>query len=59
MLKLIQITLRRQTLSLMGKMRNIFAVDVAQYIKRASERRVAFAAACAIWTEAAQMLFCV
>ena len=49
----------QQTLSLMGKVRNIFAVDVGRYIKRASERRVAFAAACAIWTEAAQMLFCV
>ena len=59
MLKLIQITLRRQTLSLMGKVRNIFAVDVGRYIKRASERRIAVAAACAIWTEATQLLFCV
>ncbi len=49
----------QQTLSLMGKVRNIFAVDVGRYIKRASERRIAFAAAYAIWTEAAQMLFCV
>jgi putative transposase len=35
-------------LSLMGKVRNIFSVDVGQYVKKASERKVAFAAACAI-----------
>ena len=49
----------QQTLSLMGKVRNIFAVDVGRYVKRASERKVVFAAACAIWTEAAQQLLCV
>ena len=49
----------QRTLSLMGKVRNIFAVDVGRYIKKASERRIAFAAACAIWSQAAQQLFCV
>jgi putative transposase len=48
----------QQTLSLMGKVRNIFAVDVGRYTKRAAERRTAFAAACVIWAEATQQLFC-
>ena len=39
----------------MGKVRNIFAIDVGRYVKRASERRVTFGAACAIWAEAAQL----
>jgi putative transposase len=43
----------------MGKVRNIFAVDVGRYVKEASERRLAFAAACVIWTEAAQQILCV
>jgi putative transposase len=46
----------QQTLSLMGKLRNIFAVDVGRYTKKAPERKVAFAAACVIWIEAAQQL---
>jgi putative transposase len=49
----------QQTLSLMGKVRNIFAVDVGRYTKEASERRLAFAAACAIWSDAAQQILCV
>ena len=40
----------------MGKVRNIFAVDVGRYTKTASERRVAFFAAKTIWDEAAQRL---
>ncbi|MGV8949272.1 MAG: hypothetical protein ACOH2E_07940 [Candidatus Paracaedibacter sp.] len=40
-------------------MRNIFAVDVGRYTKEASERRLAFAAACAIWSDAAQQILCV
>lgn len=42
----------QQTLSLMGKVRNLFAVKVGRYTKKACERRVAFASACAIWAEA-------
>jgi len=49
----------QKTLSLMGKIRNIFSVDVGRYLKSAPERRIAFAAACAIWTEADQLLLCV
>jgi putative transposase len=48
----------QQVLSLMGKVRNIFAVDVGRYTKTAPERRIAFAAACVIWAEAAHQLFC-
>jgi len=46
-------------LSLMGKVRNIFAIDVGRYTKKAPERKVAFASACAIWMEASQQLLCV
>lgn len=46
----------QRLLSLMGKVRNIFAVDVGRYKKKASDRRLAFAAAQAIWLEAAQGL---
>jgi len=49
----------QKMLSLMGKVRNFFAVDVGRYVKKAPERKVAFATACAIWTEAAQELLCV
>jgi putative transposase len=41
----------------MGKVRNIFAVDVGRYTKKASEQKAAFAAACTIWADAAQQLF--
>ena len=47
----------QKLLSLMGKVRNIFAVEVGRYTKKASEQRLAFAAAKAIWLEAALGLF--
>jgi putative transposase len=46
----------QRLLSLMGKVRNIFAVDVGRYKKKAPDQRLAFAAAQAIWLEAAQGL---
>ena len=42
----------QRTISLMGKVRNIFAVEVGRYLKKASERRVALKKAIDIWTEA-------
>ncbi|ASX28529.1 hypothetical protein BA173_01000 [Rickettsia sp. MEAM1 (Bemisia tabaci)] len=47
------------TLSLMGKVRNIFAVNVGRYTKTASEQRIAFASAKSIWDEATQRLLAV
>lgn len=49
----------QKTLSLMDKVRNVFAVGVGRYTKKASERKAAFAAACVIWIEADQQLLCV
>ncbi|WP_232224309.1 IS6 family transposase [Candidatus Paracaedibacter symbiosus] len=46
----------QRTLALMGKVRNLFAIGVGRYLKKASERRDAFRAACTIWSEAAQGL---
>ncbi len=46
----------QNTLSLMGKVRNIFAINVGRYTKTAEEQRSAFAAAKSIWDEAAQGL---
>ena len=46
----------QRMVSLMGKVRNIFAVDVGRYTKKSTERKVAFASACAIWIEATQQL---
>jgi len=43
----------QNTLSLRGKIRNIFAVDVGRYTKNASEQRSAFQVAKEIWNEAA------
>ena len=43
----------QKLLSLMGEVRNIFAVEVGRYKKRAPEQRLAFAAAMAIWCDAA------
>ena len=43
-------------LSLMGKIRNIFAVDVGRYKKNASDQRVAFNKAKLIWDGAAHQL---
>ena len=40
----------------MGKVRNIFSVDVGRYRKNANERRYAFAASKSIWNEATQRL---
>jgi putative transposase len=40
----------------MGKIRNIFAVDVGRYTKNSSERRSAFKEAKAIWDEATRRL---
>jgi putative transposase len=47
------------TLSLMGKVRNIFAVNVGRYTKTAPEQRIAFASAKTIWDEATQRLLAV
>ena len=44
------------TLSLMGKVRNIFAIDVGRYTKNAQEQRGAFATAKSIWDEATRGL---
>ena len=44
------------TLSLMGKVRNIFAVDVGRYTKNAINKRLAFNAAKTIWDETAKRL---
>ena len=48
----------QRMLSLMGKVRNIFAIDVGWYVKKAPERKAAFGSAFAIWIEAAQQLLC-
>ncbi len=40
----------------MGKIRNIFAVDVGRYIKNAVDQRDAFNHAKSIWNDAAQQL---
>jgi len=48
----------QRMLSLMGKVRNIFAIDVGRYVKKAPERKRAFGSACAILAEAAQQLLC-
>ncbi len=46
----------QKTLSLMGKVRNIFAVDVGRYTKTSQEQRNTFAIAKSIWDEATQRL---
>ena len=46
----------QKTLSLMGKVRNIFAISVGRYTKNATNQRLAFDAAKAIWDEASQRL---
>jgi len=40
----------------MGKVRNIFAVNVGRYTKTAPEQRIAFACAKSIWDKATQKL---
>lgn len=44
------------TLSLMGKLRNIFAVEVGRYNKKMSSQREAFQNAKSIWNDASQRL---
>ena len=46
----------QNTLSLMGKIINIFAVDVGRYKQNATEQRSAFNNAKSIWDKAAQEL---
>ena len=46
----------QNTLSLIGKVRNIFAINVGRYTKTAQEQRAAFAVAKPIWDEAAHGL---
>jgi putative transposase len=46
----------QKTLSLMGKVRNIFSVDVGRYTKNAINRRSSFDRAKSIWDEATQRL---
>jgi putative transposase len=46
----------QRTLSLMGKLRNLFAVEVGRYTKEACRRKECFQVACSIWCEAAQSL---
>ena len=48
----------QRILSLMGKVRNVFAIDVGRYVKKAPERKVSFGVACSIWAEATQQLLC-
>jgi hypothetical protein len=40
----------------MGKIRNIFAVEVGRYTKKAEEQRAAFLKAKSIWNEGAQSI---
>lgn len=46
----------QSTLSLMGKVSNIFAIDVGRYTKNATDQRSAFAVAKSIWDETTQGL---
>ena len=46
----------QNTLSLMGKVRNIFSVDVGRYTNNATDRRSSFDQAKSIWDEATQRL---
>jgi putative transposase len=46
----------QRTISLMGKVRNLFSVAVGRYIKNADEQRLAFSNAQIIWNDAAQRL---
>jgi len=46
----------QNTLSLMGKVRNIFAINVGRYTKNATDRRSSFEQAKSIWDEATHRL---
>lgn len=48
----------QNTVSLMGKVRNIFSVEVGRYTKLAAAQREAFRKAKAIWDEAATGILC-
>jgi transposase-like protein len=43
----------QRTVSLMGKVRNLFALEAGRYSKKAHERRKTFETACQTWSEAA------
>jgi putative transposase len=49
----------QQTISLMGKVRNIFAVDVGRYTNNAVDQRIAFREAKPIWENASQSILAV
>lgn len=44
----------QQSLSLMGQVRNLFAINVGRYTKKARERRLEFQKAAAFWDNATQ-----
>ena len=46
-------------LSLMGKLRNIFSVEVGRYKKSAQTQRTAFDVAKSIWDDASQRLLAI
>ena len=46
----------QRTISLMGKVRNLFSVAVGRYTKNADEQRLAFSNAQIVWNDSAQML---
>jgi len=48
----------QRTVSLMGKIRNLFSLEVGRYSNKASQQKAAFKEACSIWFEAAQMILC-
>jgi putative transposase len=48
----------QRTLSLMGKVRNIFSVNVGRYSNSAPRRRIAFRDALSIWDEASRQILC-
>lgn len=48
----------QNTISLMGKVRNIFSVDVGRYTRSAQDQRDSFKNAKVIWDEAAQGILC-
>ena len=48
----------QRTVSLMGKVRNLFSLEVGRYSNTATSQRRTFKAAHKIWSEAAQGLLC-
>lgn len=49
----------QRTISLMGKVRNLFSLEVGRYRHKADCQRLAFKQACLLWHEASQQLLCV